>query len=122
MFIPVAKRLTFGKLVNLRGKAHRRIRRKFFCQHLADSRFCRFRQLPHVYISRICPRSRVRHVKDIPDAHPIGSWVQQGNALCAAPDVAVHSAVPEFIRGTGACIRALRINHQLVVIGIFIEP
>lgn len=122
MFVPIGKRLTLGKLVDLRGKAHRRIRRKFFCQHLADSRFCCFRQLPHVYIPRICPRSRVRHVKDISDAHPVGGGVQQGNALCAAPDVAVHRAVPEFIRGTGACIRALRINHQLVVIGIFIEP
>lgn len=122
MFVPIGKRLTLGKLVDLRGKARRRIRRKFFCQHLADSRFCCFRQLPHVYIPRICPRSRVRHIKDIPDAHPVGGGVQQGNALCAAPDVAVHGAVPEFIRGTGACIRALRINHQLVVIGIFIEP
>lgn len=122
MFVPVGKRLTLGKLVNLLDKAHRRIRRKFFCQHFADSRFCRFRQLPHVYIPRICPRPRVRHIKDISDAHPVGGWVQQGNALCAAPDVAVHSAVPELIRGTGACIRALRINHQLVVVGIFIEP
>lgn len=122
MFVPVGKRLTLGKLFNLLDKAHRRIRRKFFCQHLADSRFCCFRQLPHVYIPRICPRSRVRHIKDISDAHPIGGRVQQGNALCAAPNVAVHRAVPELIRGTGACIRALRINHQLVVIGIFIEP
>ena len=53
---------------------------------------------------------------------PLAVGFSRAMPLCAAPDVAVHGAVPEFIRGTGACIRALRINHQLVVIGIFIEP
>ena len=49
-------------------------------------------------------------------------YVQQGNALGAAPDIAVHAVIPDIVGCTGDGVGPLGVDHELVGVGIFIEP
>ena len=45
-----------------------------------------------------------------------------GDALRAALDVTPCPLIPQFVSGTRGGVRALRVNHQLVMVRVFIQP
>ena len=64
--------------------------------------------------------SGVGDVKDIPQPGPVPGIVHQGDALGAAPDIAAHLVIPQVILRTGGSVRALGVDHQLVMEGVFV--
>ena len=48
--------------------------------------------------------------------------VQQGDALRATPDIAVHPVAPNVKFGAGGGIGPLSVDHQLVCKGVLVQP
>ncbi|AYF39147.1 hypothetical protein CXP51_09635 [Ethanoligenens harbinense] len=78
--------------------------------------------LPKIRAAGIFPAARVGNVKDIPDSRPVSGSVDERNSLAAAPDIPPHFIVPKLIPGAGSRVGALGVDHELLVIRIFVEP
>lgn len=52
------------------------------------------KQLPLLYLPRIAPRTRVRHVKHIMHARVFAGVVDQANAAGTPFDISLHGIVP----------------------------
>ena len=63
----------------------------------------------------------VRNIKHIAQPGPVAGIVHQRDTLGAAPDVAAHAVVPQVVFGAGGGIRALGVDHQLLMERIFVE-
>jgi len=79
--------------------------------------------LPQVRLPRTAHRSGVRDVKDIFQAWlspPVLSYDRYALGTGLYPPA--HGAVPQLHAGTGSCIRALGVDQELLVKGVFVEP
>ena len=81
-----------------------------------------FIEFPDLNRSGMQKLTGIRNVKNITQLHAIVSRIQQSNALCTASDIAVHDIIPHIIAGTGRCFRPLRIDQQLIIECVFVEP
>ncbi|OUN68505.1 hypothetical protein B5G12_12585 [Faecalibacterium sp. An58] len=79
-------------------------------------------QRPQPGITRIGPGTGVGQIKHIPQAQSVAHIVQQGDALGAAPDIAVHAVVPDVITGAGGGVGPLGIDHELVRVRVLVQP
>ena len=80
-----------------------------------------FLHLPEPGCAGVRAGSGVGDVKDIPQPGPVPGIVHQGDALGTAPDIAAHLVVPQVILRTGGSVRALGVDHQLVMEGVFLK-
>lgn len=64
----------------------------------------------------------VRHIKDIPQSGRIAGWVDQRDALRAATHIPPHDALPQIVFRTGGRIRALRVDYELLMVRVLVQP
>ncbi|MCY1714898.1 hypothetical protein OUY18_11615 [Caproiciproducens galactitolivorans] len=122
MLLPIFVRQLSGDLLQLVGKT-------FFAGNLILLFQCRrnhvfiFRMvLPKERAAGIVPASRVGYIEDVPDSRLVAGGVDERNTSTAAPDIPAHFFVPKLITGTGRRIGALGIDHELLMVRIFVEP
>ena len=63
----------------------------------------------------------VGNIEHIAQTEPVAGIIHQGDALGTAPDVAAHTVVPQVILGAGGGIRALGVNHHLLMERVLIK-
>ena len=81
-----------------------------------------FPELEQVGIPGIFAAASVCYIEYIFQFRIIPGSVNKGNARILAPDVAAHLLVPGVIVGAGGGIRALGIDHELLMVGVFVQP
>ena len=64
----------------------------------------------------------VGYIEDITEAGTVSAGIDERNAMGSTPNIAAHFLIPDVIFRTCGGIRALGINHELFVIGVFVEP
>ena len=47
--------------------------------------------------------------------------IDKGDALCAPADITPHSLVPQFVICAGGGFGTLGVDHQLLMVGVFIQ-
>ncbi|MGX8701590.1 hypothetical protein [Caproiciproducens sp.] len=78
--------------------------------------------LPKIRTAGILTVSCVGNIKDVPDSRLVTGCVDERNPFAAAPDIPVHFSVPKLISGAGRRVGALDMNHELLMIGVLVEP
>ena len=91
-------------------------------QHGAHAVGMRVFQLPQVDAAGVFLSAGVGNVKDVFEPRLVAGSVDEGDARAAAPDIAPHLLVPEVVLRAGGGLRALHIDHELLVVGVFIQP
>lgn len=81
-----------------------------------------FSQFPEKRRQGILPGTRIRYVKNIPDAGSIPGRIDQGDPFGTAPDIPAHGFVPKAVLRAGCRVRTLRENHELFMVGILVQP
>ena len=66
------------------------------------------------------PSAGIRYVKNVAVARHVAGHIQQRDAFCATPDIPPHGVRPQLKRRAGGRVRALGVDHQLVVKAIFV--
>ncbi|MFR8952042.1 MAG: hypothetical protein ACLVHP_11900 [Faecalibacterium prausnitzii] len=79
-------------------------------------------ELPHLRVTGIAAHPGVRHIENVVQARESAGFVQQGDALRATPDIAVHPVAPNVKFGAGGGIGPLGVDHQLVCKGVLVQP
>ena len=78
--------------------------------------------LPKERAAGIRAAACVGYIKNVFHPGRVPGAVDQRNALCAAPNIAVHGLVPDLIASTGGRLRLLGKDQKLLVIGVLIQP
>ena len=64
----------------------------------------------------------VGYVEDVLEFRIVAAGVDEGDALAPASDEAAHGPVPELIVRAGSGLRALGVDHELLMVGVLVEP
>ena len=64
----------------------------------------------------------VGHIEHIAQLRVIPLRVDEGDAFGATADIPPHGLVPDIVLSAGRGIRALGVDHDLLIVGIFVEP
>ena len=80
-----------------------------------------FLQLPQPGGSRMFTGPGVRNIEHIAQPGPVAGIVHQGDTLGATAHIPSHFFIPQVILGAGGGIRALGVNHHLLVEWVFIK-
>ncbi|WP_295759325.1 hypothetical protein [uncultured Oscillibacter sp.] len=91
-------------------------------QHILHSGDIFLTHGPEVDRAGVLPLPGVRHIEHIAQLRAAARVVHQGDALGAAAHIAAHGLVPEVILGAGRGVRALLVDHELLIVGVFVEP
>ena len=91
-------------------------------QHRHDRRGVFLVQRPQPGGAGVFTGAGIGNIKHIPQSGPVAGIVHQGDALGAAPDVAAHAVVPQVVFGAGSGVRALGVNHHLLMERVLVEP
>lgn len=79
------------------------------------------RDRPRRKFNRMLSFARIGHVKHVAQLGLAAGGIHQRDALGAAADIAPHLRIPEVVLRAGGRVRALGIDHELFVIGIFVQ-
>lgn len=90
-------------------------------QGLGDGGAVFLPQFPQVGRPRSLHRAGILHIKDIFQARPAAVLADQGNALGERLYPPPHGPVPQLHTGTGGGVRALGVNEELVIEGVFLS-
>ncbi|MEK3872451.1 hypothetical protein NYE76_21465 [Paenibacillus sp. FSL M7-0831] len=63
----------------------------------------------------------VGNIKHIAQPGPVAGIVHQGDALGATTHIPAHFLIPQVVLGAGGGVRALGINHHLLMERVFVE-
>ena len=80
-----------------------------------------FFQLPQPGGARVGPGAGVGNIEHITQPGPVPGIIHQGDALGSAPHIPAHAVVPQVVLGAGGGVRALGVDHQLLMERIFVE-
>ena len=122
MIAPVIQRLLLRNLFDLRRQRHRGIRKESVFQSQLDAGKRASGDLPGTDIDGVLPGAGLRDIENIPQAQGTLIKLQQSDALVAAVNIAVHGIVPKVIFGAGGGIGPLRVDQQLILVVVFVEP
>ena len=78
--------------------------------------------LPEEGAAGIFPAACIGDVEHISKPGPVAGGVDKGDAPGAAPDVPAHLLIPQVVFRAGRGVRALGEDHELFVVGVFVEP
>ena len=78
--------------------------------------------LPKVRAAGVFSAASIRHIKYISQLGIVTGGVDQSDSPGAAPHIPAHSIIPQVIFRAGRCLRALGKDHQLLVVGVLIQP
>ena len=95
---------------------------KTFCQREGNCQLMFFPELEQVGIPGVFTAACVRYIKYIFQFRIISGSVNEGYACIFTPDIAAHLLVPGIIVSAGGGIRALGIDHELFMVGVFVQP
>ena len=121
MLLPVIHRFLHGDFFELSRKSAIGGNLIFFFQHGGDGRSVFFANRPCKRRSGVLPSAGIRYVKNVAVARHVAGHIQQRNAFCTAPDIAPHGIRPQLKRRAGGRVRALGVDHHLVVKIIFVQ-
>ena len=121
MLLPVIHRFLHGDFFELSRKSAIGGNLIFFFQHRTDSRAVFLIYRPYKRRTGIFSHPRIGSIKDVMITRHVAGHIQQRNAFCAASDIAPHGIRPQFKRRAGGRVRALGVNHHLVVKTIFVQ-
>ncbi len=121
MVVPVVRRKLTGDFFKLVGKAVLAGNAVPFRQCRGHRRLMLRAVLPQPGAAGVLLLAGVRHIKDI--AHLVfpGAGVDEGDTPGSLHHIPAHLLTPQFIAGTGGCIRALGVDHQLFPVGVFVD-
>ena len=117
---PVFFRQTGGHIGQLLGQlfaAHTVVS----LQHRHDRRGVFLVHRPQPWGTGVFTGAGVGNVKHIPQPGPVPGIIHQGDALGPAPHIPAHAVVPQVVLGAGGGVRALGVDHQLLMERIFVE-
>src|SRR5699024_3022125 len=121
VFVPVFLRQLGGHISQLLGQvvaAHIVVA----FQHSRQRPNVPFLQLPQPGGAGMFPRAGVGNIEHIAQAGPVPGIVHQGDALGTAPHIPAHAVIPQVVLGAGGSVRALSVDHQLLMEWILLEP
>ena len=121
MLLPVIHRFLHGDFFELSRKSAIGRNLIFFFQHGGDGRSVFFANRPCKRRSGVLPSAGIRHVENIVIARHVAGHIQQRDAFCAASDIPPHGVRPQLKRRAGGRVRALGVDHHLVVKTIFVQ-
>ena len=78
--------------------------------------------LPEVWSAGVFPAAGVGYIKHIADLCLVSAGVNERDSPAAPADVTPHGPVPEVIFGTGRGVWPLGIDHELLMVGVLIQP
>ena len=78
-------------------------------------------QLPQPGSAGMFTGSGVGNIKNIAQAGSVPGIVHQSDSLGAAPYIPAHLFIPQIVLCTGGSVRALGVDHQLLMERIFVE-
>ena len=79
-------------------------------------------QFPQVQASGIGPGAGIRNIKHIAQPLAVAAGIDERDALGTAPHIPAHCIVPDVELRTGGGVRALGMDHDLLVIRVFVQP
>ncbi|WP_313293053.1 hypothetical protein [Faecalispora jeddahensis] len=121
MILPIFVRQLSGDLIQLIGKAFFSGNLIFLFQRRRNRVLMLRTVLPKVRTAGIVPAARVGNIKDVPDSRPVAGRVDERDPLTAAPDIPAHFFIPKLISGAGRRVGALGINHELLMVRVFVQ-
>ena len=80
-----------------------------------------FFQLPQPGCARMFAGAGIGNIKHIAQAGFVAGIVHQGNSLGATAHIPAHFIIPQVILGAGGSVRALGVNHHLLMEWVFIK-
>ncbi|MCD8099407.1 MAG: hypothetical protein LUE06_02340 [Oscillospiraceae bacterium] len=122
MVVPIFLGKLGGGLFQLLGEAIPGVPIIIALQHGRNNAGMFFPKLPQVDDPGIFPPSGVGNIEHIAYPWSATGTVDEGDALASTPDIAPHALVPEVVLRTGGSLRALGVNHKLLVERIFVKP
>ena len=63
----------------------------------------------------------IRYIEHIFQLRSVPGVIDKGDALCAPADITPHSLVPQFVICAGGGFGTLGVDHQLLMVGVFIQ-
>ncbi|WP_326975393.1 hypothetical protein [Caproicibacter sp. BJN0012] len=121
VFLPIFVCQLSGNLFQLVGKTFFAGNLILLLQRRRNRIFMLRTVLPKERAAGIFPAARVGNIKDIPDSRPVAGSVDEGDSLAAAPDIPAHFFVPKLISGAGRRVGALGIDHELLMMRVFVK-
>ena len=121
MLLPIRRRLPVGNGVQQIGQSSIPQEAVFLFQHVTNYAFILIVQFPKEKAAGVLPAARVRHVEHIMNFGYIGRSIHQGDPLGAAPHIPAHGVVPQIEARTGRGIRPLGVDHQLLMVRVFVK-
>ncbi|MGM9600735.1 MAG: hypothetical protein ACI3W5_03980 [Faecousia sp.] len=80
-----------------------------------------FLHLPQPWGAGVFTGPGIRNIKNIAEPRPVPGIVHQGDTLGTAPDIPAHCSIPQLIFSAGGGVRALGIDHQLLMERILVK-
>ena len=121
MLLPIIHRFLHGDFFELSRKSAIGGNLIFFFQHRTDNRAVFLIYRPYKRRTGIFSHPRIGSIKDVMITGHVAGHIQQRNAFCATPDIAPHGIRPQLKRRAGGRVRALGVDHHLVVKIIFVQ-
>ncbi len=120
MLVPILTRQLSGHINKLLGKIVTS-NAVVALQHGRHRPNVLFLQLPQPGGAGMFTGAGVGNIEHIAQAGPVAGIVHQGDPLGAAPYIPPHFFVPQIVLGAGGGVRALGVNHHLLVEWVFIK-
>lgn len=121
MLLPVIHRFLHGDFFELSRKSAIGGNLIFFFQHRTDNRAVFLIYRPYKRRTGIFSHPRIGSIKDVMIARHVAGHIQQRDAFCTSPDIPTHGVCPQLKRRAGGRVRALGVDHHLVVKTIFVQ-
>ena len=121
MLLPIIHRFLHGDFFELSRKSAIGGKLIFFFQHRTDNRAVFLIYRPYKRRTGIFSHPRIGSIKDVMIARHVAGHIQQRDAFCASPDIPTHGVCPQLKRRAGGRVRALGVDHHLVVKTIFVQ-
>ena len=77
---------------------------------------------PKIRAAGLLPAAGIGYVEHILDFRIVAAGVDERDALAPAPDIAPHGLVPEIVVRAGRGLRALGVDHELLMVGVLVKP
>ena len=120
MLVPILTRQLSGHIGELLGKIFTG-NTVVALQHGRHRPDVLFLQLPQPGGAGMFTGPGVGNIEHIAQAGPVAGIVHQSDPLGAAPYIPPHFFVPQIVLGAGGGVRALGVNHHLLMERIFVE-
>ena len=79
-------------------------------------------KLPEIGAAGLFSIASVCHVEYIAQPGRFAGAVDNSDTTASAPDIPAHALIPKVILRAGGGLRALGVDHKLLVVGVFVEP